>query len=293
MTVRSDFFGGFTSCCHRRYFVRVSSPYDLTIRGHAYNTRVGNALFNAWWNSVAKALNPSFDGCSSLCQELVCWRQRALAVDERHAGMRRLERLEYRGELLEQDPRDGECRRLRREAAQVEGRLEPRTEETDAAAIGDGEVVAVKEQAGLRAEAVAQGDQVFVARAHQRQRGVEPRLVDERGRRQRRVEVPDPQRHRVVDDVVAAAGEEHRVPRPARRTAVGELLDQHLALLHAEHVAHLVAGLGEVQDRHAQRVLEPRDDAAAEERHGVVEPRITFGEHLERPGRRLGARVRS
>ncbi len=286
MTVRSGFFGGFTSCCHRPVLLECSRaimlPHSSRRRGAATATRVGNAAFNESCHSFAKALNPSFDGCSSLCQELGLRRQRALAVDERHTGVRQLERPKHRGELLEKNLRDAECRRLRGKAAQVERRLEPGSEVTDPATIRYREVVAMEKQAGLRAQAVAQADQVFVTRAHERERGVEPSLVNESRRRQRRVEILDPQRHRVVDDVVAASGEEHRVPWPARGTAVGELLDQQPALLHAQHVAHFVARLGQIQDRHAELLLEPRDDSAAEERHGIVEPRIAFGEHLQR-----------
>ena len=58
--------------------------------------------------------------------------------------------------------------------------------------------------------------------------------------------------------------------------------DEELALLDAEHVAHLVAGLGQVQDRNAEPILEALDDAAAEKRNRIVEPGIAFGEYLQR-----------
>ena len=153
----------------------------------------------------------------------------------------------------------------------------------DSAAIGDREVVAVEDQVGLGLSCVAQRDQVFVSGAHQ---------------------APVPRRN-APGGCGAAGGtagfqslihsaiglSTMSLPPPenrstshgtACRAAVAELLGEELALLDAQHVADLVAGFGQVQDRDAEPILEPRDDAAAEEWHRIVEPRIPLGENLQR-----------
>ena len=71
MTVCSDFFGAWTSCCHSRYFSESFAMTASQFSAPSYSTRFGNAAFNVWWNSAAKVLKPFFAGCSSLCHELV------------------------------------------------------------------------------------------------------------------------------------------------------------------------------------------------------------------------------
>ena len=144
---------------------------------------------------------------------------------------------------------------------------------------------------GARAQLVAERDEVLIAGPHQRQRHAEARLVDKRRRRQGGVPVPDPERHRVIGDVVAAAREQERVPGAAGGAAIGEVLREQDALLDAEHESDLVAGIGEVEDRHAELGLETRDDAPGKHERGIVEPRIPLGHDLERhEGRRLRRR---
>src|SRR5262245_26605395 len=81
----------------------------------------------------------------------------------------------------------------------------------------------------------------------------------------------------------------------ARRTAISQPLGQGRALLDTQHETNLIARLRQVEYGHAQPSLQARNDASAEERYGIVEPRIAFGEDLQRRERltaldcRLGA----
>ncbi len=72
--------------------IACSSPRRWSPPARAYGTFAGKIAFSFWWKSEAKALKPSLAGCSSLCHDAGGRRQRALAVDERHLGVRRLER---------------------------------------------------------------------------------------------------------------------------------------------------------------------------------------------------------
>ena len=72
------------------------------------------------------------------------------------------------------------------------------------------------------------------------------------------------------------------VPRPARGAAVAQLLREELALFDAKHVPDFVARFRQIQDRDAEAILKPRDDAAAKKRNRIVEPRIPLGENLQR-----------
>src|SRR5262249_18592129 len=81
-------------------------------------------------------------------------RQRALPVDERDLRQRG-KRRQHGRELPQHGPDDLLSGHTRRKLAQVEGRLEPWTQAADTTAIGDGEVVALEDQVGIRAKLVA------------------------------------------------------------------------------------------------------------------------------------------
>ena len=63
---------------------------------------------------------------------------------------------------------------------------------------------------------------------------------------------------------------------------MGQMFNEDRALLDAKHVANLISCLCQIQDWDPDPILEPRDDAAAEKRDWIVEPRIPLSKNLQR-----------
>ena len=187
------------------------------------------------------------------------------------------------GELLQHGLHDLAARgasvgKLRRSKVGLSHGPKPQT----SAAIGDCEVVTLEDQVRAGAQLVAQRDQVFVSGTHQRQCGVEARLVDVLGRRHGRFQS-------LIQSAIGLSTMSLPPPEnsstshgpPAGEPSAQMFREEH-AFLDAEHVANLVACFRQIQDRNAEPILEARNDAAAEEGHRIVEPRIPLGEDLQR-----------
>jgi len=93
---------------------------------------------------------------------------------------------------------------------------------------------------------------VLVSRSHQRQSGVKALRMQVILNGNVRIEVLHPKCHRVIDNVVATARKQHRVPNTPGRAPSSELFDDQFALIDAEHEAHFVPRLGEIQNRDTQ-----------------------------------------
>lgn len=86
---------------------------------------------------------------------------------------------------------------------------------TDAPPVGNRKVVAVEDQFRIRAERTPQLDPVYISSPNNREGDVKPGLKDQAGRARPRHIWPDPDGHRVADNVVAATRKEEAAHAPS------------------------------------------------------------------------------